>query len=152
MDILCVRFFTCPLPVLVICWHTLDMMLTRRWRHHIGIQLLSLETVQPPVCLYQCFISSFLPSNIFFPAYSFVSLIHSSHRTFLLLFIVLLIHYISTPSSLLHSFHFVCSLIDQKLTFSHPPPQPPSKLNLNMCYLTVLISFSDFILFFSFYK
>lgn len=42
------------------CCQMLDMTLTERWRHHIGILPLRLPAALPPVCLHQRLISSLL--------------------------------------------------------------------------------------------
>lgn len=67
-----VRFFTCPLPVLVICCQMLDMTLTERWRHHIGILPRRLPAALPPVCLHQRLTSS---PRLSFPRASFLSFV-----------------------------------------------------------------------------
>lgn len=69
IDSPCVRFFTCPLPVLVICCQMLDMTLTERWRHHIGILPRRLPAALPPVCLHQRLTS---PLRLSFPRASFL--------------------------------------------------------------------------------
>lgn len=120
IDTPCVRLLTCPLPVLVICCHTLDMTLTERWRHHIGILPQRLPTALPPVCLHQCLISSrslfhtiSLPySPLLFPALSlcFIPCCSAANPSILFLYIFL-IHY--------------------------PPHLPPSCPNLQVFWLLV---------------
>lgn len=102
IDTPCVRFLTCPLPVLVICCHVLDMTLTERWKHHIGILPLHLPTALPPVCLHQCLISSLSSTHIVCHTLLCYFLLHSF--CFIHLFFVLTPYTIS-----LHISHLLTS-------------------------------------------
>lgn len=110
IDSPCVRFFTCPLPVLVICCQMLDMTLTERWRHHIGILPRRLPAALPPVCLHQRLT---FPLRLSFPLASFLP----SVTRFRFIVIPLLSVALLSPNCnilFLGTFHMI-------ITFNSPP-------------------------------